>query len=182
MKILLIICTCFFIKICYGQRYKFRQNDSSHIYEATNATVLSLNINSKGFTRILDGFRLKENKIIPKNIRINTVRRLSDTFKLKNIGIKDFKKPYMFLSSFASDTRRFVYSKADIDYKLQEINLPIILNNKLITFSKYSLIDNLDTNQISTVKYIKPDKIFLKNYFEMPLGIIQVTTDTQNKQ
>lgn len=131
---------------------------------------------------MLDGFRVEEDKELPKNIRINTRRGLGDTLKLKRLGITDFKKPYMFLSSFASSTRRLIYSKANLDYELQEINLPIIFNNELITFNKYSLIDNLDTSRISTVKYIKPGSKVTKQSVGMPLGMIQVIADAEDNR
>lgn len=175
MKTLFIIYACFFTKISLAQQHVLNAKDSLYINDATNSTTLILNFNSKEFIRILDGFELKENNVIPKSIKINSVRRLNDTLKLKKLGIENFEKPYMLLSSFALNTRRFIYTKANIDYQLQEINLTVILNNELITFAKYSLLDNLDTSLIKTVKYVRPDPMFFKYNIEMPLGIIQVT-------
>lgn len=163
---------CFSTKICGAQQPILKEKDSLPFYNLGSSQILSLNINSKNFIRILDGFELKANNPVSKIIKINSVRRISDTLKLKNLGIKSFNRPYMFLSSFASDTRRYIYSKAKIDYELQEINLPIILNKKLITFDKYSLLDKLDTSRILTAKYVRLNKI---GSYEMPLGVVEVT-------
>jgi hypothetical protein len=176
MKILFIFSACFFITTCFGQQQIPKDNHSSRIYLSTNGATLTRKINQKDFITIVDGIRV-EDKEFPKKIKINSSRSLGDTLKLKRLGITYFEKPYMFLSSFASDVRQLIYSKANINYELQEINLPIILNDDLITFSKYSLVDNLDTSQISTVRYIKPGSKFSTQNLKMPLGVIQVTAD-----
>jgi hypothetical protein len=164
MKTLFIMFFCFSTKICGAQEPLLK--------EKGNSQSLTLNINSKNFIRVLDGFELKANNPVPKIIKINSVRRTSDTLKLQHLGIKDVNNLYMFLSSFASDTRRYIYAKAKIDYELQEVNLPIILNNKIITFDKYSLLDKLDTSQILTAKYVRVNKM---GSYETPLGVIVVT-------
>ncbi|MDQ2720615.1 MAG: hypothetical protein M3Z26_12765 [Bacteroidota bacterium] len=174
MKVLLIIWVCFFTKICIAQQPLSSEKDNLIFNNLGNSKTLTLNINSKEFIRILDGFELRTKNPVPKNIKINSVRRVSDTLKLKDLKIGNFNKPYMFLSSFASDTRSYIYAKAKIDYELQNINLPIVLNKKLITFDKYTLVDNLDTSRILTAKHIKqPSRVKYKS--EMPLGMIEVT-------
>ena len=175
MKGLLIICLCFFTKICLAQQPVLREKDSLIFNNLGNSKTLTINIHSKEFIRILDGFKLDKNFAIPKNFKINSVWRLSDTLKLKKLGIENFTKPYTLLSSFASDTRRFIYKKANISFQFRELNLPIFLNNKLITFDKYSLLDNLDTTFITSAKYIKPESKFLRNN-KMPFGFIKVIT------
>ncbi|HET7118448.1 MAG TPA: hypothetical protein VFI29_18270 [Hanamia sp.] len=172
MKTLFIICTCFLSLTGLGQQNGLNGNDNQHIY-ATNAKILTLNTNSKDFIRILDGLELDKNFSIPKNFKINSVWRLSDTLKLKKLGIENFKEPYMLLSSFASDTRRFIYKKANIRYQFKELNLPIFLNNELITFDKYSLLNNCDTTLITSARYIKPESKFSRNN-KMPFGFIRV--------
>ena len=172
MKPLFIICTCFLSITSFGQQNDLNQNDNEHIY-ATNSKILTINIHSKDFIRILDGFELDENFAIPKSFKINSIWRLSDTLKLKKLGIENFTKPYMLLSSFASDTRRFIYKKANIGFQFKELNLPIFLNNKLITFDKYSSLDNLDTTFITSARYFKSESKFLKNN-KMPFGFIKV--------
>ena len=174
MKVLFIICTCFLSITSFGQENGLNEIDSQHIY-ATNSKILTLNIHSKEFIKILDGFELDENFVIPKNFKINSVWRLSDTLKLKKLGIENFKKPYMLLSSFASDARRFIYKKANISFQFKELNLPIFLNNKLITFDKYSLLDNLDTTVITSARYFKPESKSLTSS-KMPFGFIKVIT------
>ncbi len=164
MKTLFIMLFCFLAELCGAQKQLLK--------EKRNSQTLTLNINSKNFIRVLDGFELKENNLVPKIIKINSVRRISDTIKLKHLGIENFNHPYMFLSSFASDIRRYIYAKANIDYELQEANLPIILNKKLITFDKYSLLDKLDTSQILTAKYVRLNKM---GSHKMPLGAVKVT-------
>lgn len=174
MKTLFIILTCFFSLASLGQKNDFNENDNEHIY-ATNSKILTLDIHSDKFIRILDGFELDEKFAIPQNFKINSVWRLSDTLKLRKLGIENFKKPYMLLSSFASDTRRFIYKKANISFQFKELNLPIFLNNKLITFDKYSFLDNLDTAFITSVTYIKSGSKFLGND-KMPFGFIRAIT------
>jgi hypothetical protein len=174
MKIVLIICICFLPTTSFEQKNAFNQNDNMHIY-ATNSKILHLDIHSKEFIKILDGFKLDKNFVIPKNLKINSIWRLSDTFKLKKLGIENFEKPYILLSSFALDTRRFIYKKANIGFEYKELNLPIFLNDKLITFDKYSLLDNLDTTSIISARYFKPQSKFLKNN-KMPFGFIKVVT------
>lgn len=168
----------FFIGICFLPILSFaQQNGQNRLDRNIDATIsktLTLNIQSKEFVRIVDGIKLNQDFVIPKSFKINSIWRLSDSVKLKKLGIENFEKPYMLLSSFASDTRRFIYKIAHIRYQFQELNLPIFLNNQLITFDKYSLLNNLDTTLITTAKYIKPTSKVI-DFKNMPFGFIKVT-------
>ena len=140
---------------------------------------IEVDINSKEFYRLFDGFLLKDDSLVSRDAHINNIRRLSDHEKLKKMGLQDFSKPYMFLSTSASPIREFIYDKADINPSFQDINLPIILNKEVITYYKYGLLDRIDTSTISAVRYLKPDGSFLAMYPDMPLGAIAVATTSR---
>jgi hypothetical protein len=152
---------------------------SFHITAVSFGQHIEININSKEFYRLFDGFLLKDDSLISRDVHINDIRRLSDHEKLKKMGLQDFSKPYMFLSTSASPIRELIYEKAAINSSFQEINLPIILNKEVITYYKYGLLDRIDTSTISAVKYLKPDGSFLAKHPDMPLGAIAVETTSR---
>jgi hypothetical protein len=117
---------------------------------------------------------LSKDNLAPKNIEINSIRRTNDTLKLRQLGIVNYEKPYMILSSFPTGIRQYIYSRANISYELKEINLPIIINNKIITFNKYEELNKLDTNRIVSVKYHKYVSESFKTNMKMPFGVISV--------
>jgi hypothetical protein len=172
MRLQLIILICLYVNICFSQQSK--QLDSSLKYDS-NPNIITINFNSNKFIRIFDGFELPEDSLVPKNIEINSIRRTNDTLKLKQLGIKNYEKPYMILCSFPTSVRQFIYSRANISYELKEINLPIIINNKIITFNKYQELNKLDTNRIVSVKYYKSVPEYFKINMGMPFGVISVT-------
>jgi hypothetical protein len=172
MKSLIIsICSCFFVFTAFCQKQQPSVIDSSSVAEGHR--IISINENSKSFIRVLDGLLMPENSSVPKNIPINSIQRLSNETELNKMGLTYDGKPYMFLCSYPTSIRQYIYANANINYQLKEVNLPIILNNILITEDKYAMVENIDTSRIVSIKYIKPEKL-QSRYKIAILGAVEV--------
>lgn len=131
-----------------------------------------LDLSSNNYTRVFDGFRIKNGEL-PKNIATDKIIETGDTIRLKNLGIVNIHKRYMFLNSEVTDLRLFIYKKAKLSNDYSGVNLPLVINKQLITFDKYSILDKIDTNRIAKVMFVKDTP--LKMYADVPLGVIMVT-------
>jgi hypothetical protein len=133
-----------------------------------------MDFRSNIYIRVFDGIRLKTNEL-PAHVKVNQMVTTQDTAKLKELGIIRYDKPYMILNSEVSDVRGFLSNKANLDRKFMDINLPIILNNKLITFNEYAKLNSLDTNKVTKVIYSKRVSEFIERGKVLPFGAILVT-------
>ncbi len=168
-------CFLFLTIYCFCQQNTDKEEfDSSKLGMASK--TVSIDYNSDSFIRIFDGIQLSQKDIRGgiNGIPINSVKRTNDTTLLKSLGIKDFSKPYMFLSSGYNDFRDFVYSKLDIDQQLKELNLPLIINGKLILLNDYNKLNRIDKNRITKIKF---DKNVHLQSFTLPMGAIIINTN-----
>lgn len=176
MKKLLII---IFIILSGNESFcQLRRMPKGHILPAynfsSNSRIGVFNINSTRFIRILDGFQLAKDYKIPLGIKINSGWELNDSVKLRELKLPYKSKPYLILNTMATSIRQFIYTKADIGHELLGMNIPIILNNRLITPDKYSMLEKLKSNQIYKIKFIKSVPSRYKKEYEMPWGAIEV--------
>lgn len=142
----------------------------------SNARIGVFNINSTHFIRILDGFQLAKGYKIPTEVKINSGWELSDSAKLRELKLPYKSNPYLILNTMATGIRQYIYTKAGMGHELFGMNIPIILNNELITPSKYPVLENLDSNQIYRIKFIKLVPAYYLKEYEMPWGAVEVLT------
>lgn len=138
---------------------------------------LNLNFNDNTYVRILDGILLKENELVPSNLKFDKIIITKDSIRLKGIGIKYTGKSYMVLNSDLTPLRQYIYNKAKVSIEFKEINLPIIINGELITPAKYDVLEKTPKNLISKAYYLKTLPKGLKSQVKLPLGAVFVITE-----
>ncbi len=180
MKSSLIILSLllFFNSSCLGQKIDSSAFLTPPLMDLPDKSgMVMVDVNSTSFIRILDGLILKDSFKIPRSLSIQNIIRLSDTAKLKQMGLNDFQKPYMIF-----DTRRkakarwFIYNKVKSHLLKSGRNLPIILNNHLITPDHYSILSQLDIDAIRKISYLRVVPGRFSKKYGMPWGAIKVST------
>lgn len=168
------LCLLLIIITSFCQQNPQKEEIDNSKFGITNK-IISINYNSDEFIRVFDGIQLslKDTFSGMNNFSINGIKRTNDTSLLQSLGIKDFTKPYMFLSSGQNDFRDFIYSKVDIDEQLKELNLPLIINGNLIQLNDYDKLNNIDKNSITKIKF---DKTVHLKPFILPMGAILINT------
>jgi hypothetical protein len=164
-----------FIKLIFsilfqiGLFYEFTNGQSLPI-----STQTTFNFSSSKYIRILDGYLLPDTIKNPSNLNINRIITLEDAENIKRYNLPASKKPYMILSTEVSDLRNYIYELANVNSVFRGINLPIVLNNQLITFEKYQMFELIDKKKISQAKLVKEKKMY--NGMRTPFGIVKITT------
>lgn len=163
------------IGLVYSQQPALTKKDSILLF-STPATQKNneYTFSRNSYVRVLDGFLLGS-KSISKGIEIFSKRIISDTNILKKLGIKYPGKPILFFNSRVTPFHDFVYRGQKEPGIFYGINLPIIVNNELITPEKYYKVEKMDTSKITKIKFIKKSSLLAK-YNNLIIGAIIVTT------
>lgn len=171
-KLAIVVCILLNGLPCFSQSAITTDKNVLPAYYVPGQKIDFFNANSPYFIRILDGLQLKKNDTIPANINVSFLERLSDSVAFRKLGLPASGKPYMIFNTHVTTLRQYIYSKAGIGQRVR--NLPVILNDTLITPEQYSQLDNLDSSRILTVQFLKvvPDRY--SRQFQMPLGAIKV--------
>src|SRR5699024_5797186 len=156
-RIIIISVICLMSIACFGQNEQSMESMSSQrIIDLPDKRHLQFNnINSPDFIRLLDGLKLKKNEKVPKGVSINKIWRLSDSAKLAKIGLTYTGKPYMILNTSVNKIRQYIKSKMNEPYDYYLRNLPVFIDGDLVRLNQYARLNNLDTNTILSIKFIK---------------------------
>lgn len=128
------------------------------------------NVNDTSFIRILDGVLLKNTEIIDVTI-VNRISKISDIERLEPLGLKMEVKPYMLLNTVLKRNRYLIFQKAGVDEKFIDINLPIVVNNKLITVDNYDELEAVEVEDILQCDYKSSTSV---NNKITPMGYVDV--------
>jgi hypothetical protein len=172
--VILIIINFLSIELSYCQRPVVTKKDSILLFStpATKGTN-EFSFNRNSYVRVLDGFLLGS-KPIPKGTEIFSKRKISDINILNKMGVKYPGKPVMFFNSRVTPFHDFIYKRLNESNIFYGINLPLIVNNELITPEKYYKVEKLDTLKVAKINFIK--KSSLPKYANLITGAIIVTT------
>lgn len=136
-----------------------------------------IDLNSKNYIRVVDGF-ITPDTLFFNSLKINSIRKIGDSQKLHELGLKVRSKPFMFICSDPGPKREYLNRLAGIEYWKQEYIVLIILNNELITPNKYYKIEELETDKVVKAVYDQNDTTW-DFKIKMPLGAIKVQTETK---
>jgi len=175
-KLLLVACIIVCGRSSFGQIGPLTIRPVLPVYDTPPwATTDVLNLNSPEFVRIVDGLEVsQQSKIF--GLDIHTTRLLSDSVKLAKMGLPYEGRPYVICTSEVTNLRQYIYDKAGIGLNLRGMNIPIILNNTLITPDKYSLLGQVAKKDITDVKVLKQVPAGYTTQYAMPWGAIAVKT------
>ena len=178
-RIIIISVICLMSIACFGQNEQSMESMSSQrIIDLPDKKHLRFNnINSPDFIRILDGLELEKDFKIPKEISINKIWKLSDSGKLAEVGLPYTDKPYMILNTSVNKIRQYIKSKANVPYDYYLRNLPVFIDGDLVTLNQYTRLNDLDTNTVRSIKFIKEVSTKKSQGYEMPWGAILIHTD-----
>ncbi|GEM_PF-5171574 len=142
--------------------------------ELPKTTQQNFNFSSKNHIRILDGFILPESEDTPNDLKINRVITVNNEERRVQYNLPLRDKPYMILSTEVSEIRNFIYDLAHVNSNLAGLNLPILLNGRLIVFKEYAILENVKKENILSAEFISTKENKSKNL--TPFGIIKVIT------
>lgn len=169
------LCNFLFVSVCYPQQ---QEGDSPSFYKipaTVNKVEVFDNIHDRSIVRVLDGLQLNDSGDMLKEIKIITIRRLNDPVKLQRIGIKEGDRMHIFYSSRVTEFHKDVYSLANLPSELRDVNIPLVINNELITPEKYHFVEKLNVNQITEIEFVKPGEASLIKYGNAVMGAIKIS-------
>jgi hypothetical protein len=176
-KLLLVACIIVCGRSSFGQIGPLTTGPVLPVYDTPPwAETDVLNLNSPDFIRIVDGLEVSQPSRISDGLDIHTTRLLSDSVKLAKMGLPYEGRPYVICTSEVTNLRQYIYDKARIGLNLRGMNIPIILNNTLITPDKYSLLGRVAKKDITDVKVLKQVPPGYTTRYTMPWGAIVVKT------
>jgi hypothetical protein len=171
------LCNFLFVSVCYSQN-QGSKTDSLALFEIP-ATIGSRefteNLYDKSIVRVLDGLQLNESESVPKEIEITAIRRLNDRVALQNLGIKKIDKQHIFYSSRVSTFHKDVYSLVNLPSELRDVNVPLVINNELITPEKYHSVEEMNISRITKMEFIKPSEALLNKFGNAVMGVIKIS-------
>lgn len=171
MSILFIIVHAFTIFCAIDSGKGFQLNSNTDTIPVYNEKI---DLNSKNYIRVVDGF-ITPDSLSFNSLKINSIRKIGDSQKLHELGLKVRSKPFMFICSDLGSKREYHNRLAGIEYWKQEFIIPIILNNELIKPNKYYKIEEIETSKVVKAVYDQNDTTW--NFrIKMPLGVIKVQT------
>lgn len=166
----LFIYIIFGFNILFAQQIRPKLNSREIQPFNSQNKVFVWDVNNISFIRILDGVLLKDSEKIDADI-VNRIIKISDVDRLNLLGLKIEEKPYMLLNTVVDSNRYFIYQKANLDGKFVDINLPIVINNKLITRGNYHALQNMKEDNIIQCKYKSSTSI---DKVITPMGYVEV--------
>jgi hypothetical protein len=176
-KLLLVACIIICGGSSFGQIGPLTTRPVLPVYDTPPWVATDvLNLNSPDFIRIVDGLEVSQPSRISDRLDIRTTRLLSDSVKFAKMEVPYEGRPYIICTSEVTNLRQYIYDKAGIGLNLRGMNIPIILNNKLITPDRYSLLGQVSKKDITDVKVLKQVPPVYTTRYTMPWGAIVVKT------
>jgi hypothetical protein len=123
---------------------------------------------------VLDGLFLRGSEAIPSDLEIIKTLKVKDSTMLKKMGIVPIHKSYTFYVSSPTSFHNYIYSITDFPSEMNGMNLPIIIDTKLITPDLYKKLSFEKKDKILKTRFC-PKSELMKNK-RIAFGAIIVET------